>query len=252
MDQHSEFGVGYILGRESGSDVEPDARWSIEKQISDPDQFAELQEAARSNLALVDRLHLAALEKSYSRLILMNSYYSKVFSAGASEAPFELRQAGFWWGVELQGWLDSFYSYLEHYKKQMKKELGKESAEFETFEDARKSAYAASDSYQFVYELRNYTIHRGFPVTHVNQSLIEGVPGRQGSLKTEFMLSRSLLLADYEWEKVDSLVRRLPEEIHIFPHVESVMTSMRQLFQVIVGLRARRAWSKLAVLEESI
>lgn len=49
-----------------------------------------MQEAVISLRCLNDRLHLAALEKSYSQLKLMNAYYSKVFGQPDPDAKRQL------------------------------------------------------------------------------------------------------------------------------------------------------------------
>jgi hypothetical protein len=73
-----------------------------------------------------------------------------MFQQGTASSPFSVEQAGFWWGVELGNWLNSLYSYLQHYSKQVKEEFGEQSHKFLRFESARQDAHHESDSYKFV------------------------------------------------------------------------------------------------------
>lgn len=124
--------------------------------------------------------------------------------------------------------LSSIRSYLDHIDNKICDRFGKDDAIRENFQQYCSHEYDTNFSYRFIYQLRNYAQHRGFPINDIS---LGQRPQDQNTRKTDFYLkvqtSRDGILEDYNWKKLTNEIQKLPEKIDIIFHTDSSIESLK-------------------------
>ena len=114
----------------------------------------------------------------------------------------------------LLNFLMSIRVFLDHSEHNIKKNYGKDSERYKTFQRITSRCYDRYFSYRFLYKLRNYVQHCGMPVGNIK--LYSGLD------ETELSVNHSLTLyfdRDDLLKKYDSWGSVLEDEISDFPKI---------------------------------
>jgi hypothetical protein len=139
----------------------------------------------------------------------------------------------------VRGLLSEITTFLNYAEGYLKREYGHDSEQVEFYKARTSKEYDASPSYRFVYQLRNYAIHRDVPI---NGMLIE-----DGDLDPETGIVKKivrveidrdgLLNSGYDWRKVRPDIEAFPPRFPIDPHLEHMMEAIGRIaIAVIVGM----------------
>jgi hypothetical protein len=126
--------------------------------------------------------------------------------------------------------LSSIRSYLDFMERLLNKRFGKESIIFNNFKQYCSREYDSNFSYRFLYRLRNYAQHKGFPINRIGggKSLIPDDPSKV-KVYLEVNILRDEILNDFDWGNLENEVKNLPEKIDVIPHAEAFMNSLNKI-----------------------
>lgn len=129
-------------------------------------------------------------------------------------------------------WLSSVRSFLDHNETRIKRKYGDDSQNWKTFQNSCSREYDSNFSYRFLYKLRNYTQHCGFPITQIN---FESIPDDTDSEKFAYTVwvgcNRDTLLTRFkEWKQpLKTEIPKLAPLIEINQHIDSMVRSLERI-----------------------
>lgn len=123
--------------------------------------------------------------------------------------------------------LASIRSYLDFMDRLMKRRFGRQSEPVRRFRTRCSQEYDSNLSYRFLYKLRNYAQHKGFPIGRISW----GQRPSDGETSTpevylDVFIVRDEIQSDFDWGSMTQEVARLPELIDPAPHTISMMESL--------------------------
>jgi len=135
----------------------------------------------------------------------------------------------------LVNYLSTMRLLLDHYEMRLKRRYGKRSAQVIDFEKETRSSFDGNFAYRFLYKLRNFAQHFGFPVTHDHvASRAESAGLLVPTYEADLLLDRGELLrhGDEVWGKLASEIAALPVLIDVEPFLV-IMT--KELNRIVVA-----------------
>lgn len=126
--------------------------------------------------------------------------------------------------------LSSTRSYLDFMDRLLKKRYSEDSEIYKNFVMYTNEEYDSNFSYRFLYNLRHYAQHKGFPIGSIKwgQKPMMNCP-QKPDYYLDVSILRNEILIDFEWKKLESEIRNLPEMIDPRIHVDAFMKSLRRI-----------------------
>ena len=142
-------------------------------------------------------------------------------------------------------------TYLDHVETRIKRWYGDKSPEVAQFKSAVSKQYDTTDSYAFVYKLRNYSQHCGMPIGGIALSasvapdkeifgtLVDG----SGSRALRVYFDRDNLLREFDsWgAKVKSYLSAQDKEIEVTVHINNAFASLCIIHEEVAAQTRKRA-----------
>ncbi len=126
--------------------------------------------------------------------------------------------------------LSSTRSYLDFMGRLLKNRYGEDNKIYTDFKKYTNEEYDSNFSYRFLYNLRHYAQHKGFPIGSIAWGQKPMMPN---SHKPEYFLDVSIvrkeILINFDWKKLEPEIKKLPELIDLKIHVEAFMRSLRKI-----------------------
>lgn len=132
--------------------------------------------------------------------------------------------------------LSSIRSYLDFMERLLKKRYGEESVLFSNFKKSCSREYDGYFSYRFLYNLRHYAQHKGFPISNISwgQRPDPNDP-RKAIFYLEVFLLRDEILNDFDWRGLENEVKDLPEKIDIIQHTLVFMEALSRIHVQVIN-----------------
>jgi hypothetical protein len=129
--------------------------------------------------------------------------------------------------MDFLNWLLSVRAFLDHTETQLKRRYGKDSGEVKAFKEATAKQFDDCFSYRFLYKLRNYAQHCGFPPLNGRiQFDVDEDPSRW----IELFFDKEILLEYDGWgRRLEAEIRRLPEEVDLDDHMDQMMDALTEV-----------------------
>ncbi len=126
--------------------------------------------------------------------------------------------------------LSSTRSYLDFMERLLKNRYGEESAIFTNFKKNCSAEYDGNFSYRFLYNLRHYAQHKGFPIGAIMWGQKQS-PDEPPKVIFYLVVSvvRDEILRNFDWRTLENEVKNLPEKVEILPHISSFMESLSRV-----------------------
>ena len=126
--------------------------------------------------------------------------------------------------------LSSASSFLSHTETNLRRIHGKDSSAYTTWDEKRKNIHAASFSYRFLYELRNFAQHRSIPISRINIAGKRVADVGPIDFKVDLLILRDELLNDgYNWKKLQPEIKQQPMEFNLLPLADEYLHGLRQI-----------------------
>jgi hypothetical protein len=127
-------------------------------------------------------------------------------------------------------YLSSVRTYLDHHETSLKRRFGETSSIYKNFLFSCNQAYDCNFSYRFLYKLRDYAQHCGFPIGNIT---ISSTP-KDGDLNNpiyeiEISADRDVLLSGFEWKKLKEEFEAQPQKIDINSHIDILMKCLNDI-----------------------
>jgi hypothetical protein len=126
--------------------------------------------------------------------------------------------------------LSSLRSYLDFMERLLKKRYGNNSNIFKNFKKNSSLEYDNNFSYRFLFNLRHYAQHKGFPIGSIS---LGQKPNKNNPQKTEYFLNirfvRDQLLQEFDWRNLEDDIKKLPEKIEVMPYIISFIESVKKI-----------------------
>lgn len=126
--------------------------------------------------------------------------------------------------------LSSTRSYLDFMDRSLHKRYGKNSTIYRNYKKYTNEEYDSNFSYRFLYNLRHYAQHKGFPIGSISWGQ---KPIKNSQDKPEYFLKVSIvrneILKDFEWRKLEPDITRQPELIDPRLHAELFIKSLSRI-----------------------
>jgi hypothetical protein len=144
--------------------------------------------------------------------------------------------------------LSSIRMYLDHIETDLKRRYGNKSHEVEKFEQICSQEYDGSFSYRFLYRLRNYAQHCGFPIHDISFT------SKPNQIQNEYALtvriSRDKLLQDFDWKSLKSEVVAAPENIDFNEHIDNMVRSLNRIHLHVIQSEFGRLREEVGVIQD--
>lgn len=128
---------------------------------------------------------LAEKEQALTHFLFSNNYYKMLFmnidellnyikeiENKESKTAFEMEECFLNVNRLTINFLGLFFSYINHYEKDLKDFTGKDSEQVKKFKNITSKYFDKHFEYRFFYKLRNYSIHCTIPITSINSSIV--------------------------------------------------------------------------------
>jgi hypothetical protein len=230
--------------------ITDDSEWKMLVPISESEY-----KAIRSALVAIARLepafHYGLIERNYQDLQARHQFVTIVVSLGRQFAdPARRTQLGESLSTSIVNWLTAMHLFLDHEETALKRRYGKESVQVKAFKAATNTAFDADDpGYRFGYKFRNYVLHCGPPLTHLDLVRLDGSnPRAKQSVRQS--LKRDELLANFDgWGAVVTKdLQSFPESFEVLPLIASAMKGIRDVQRACAEIALDDAVAKSAPL----
>ncbi len=127
-------------------------------------------------------------------------------------------------------YLSSVRTYLDHTETSLNRRFGNTSGIFKDFVSSCNQAYDSFFSYRFLYKLRDYAQHCGFPIGNITLN----VKPKDGDIERpiysmEISANRDALLSGFDWKKLKAEVQSQPQKININAHIDTLMECLSNI-----------------------
>jgi len=151
--------------------------------------------------------------------------------------------------------LSSSRLFITYFENSLIREYGKDSWQFKKWDKLTSKIYDTYFEYRFSYHLRNYTQHRGLPISTITTTLTDD--DSQRFCTCEIMLNaQNLLDSNYNWKKIirDDLneIKNNNENIDLVELLNSHEESMNIIYDIANEIFAFSHYEKLARLEKKL
>lgn len=135
----------------------------------------------------------------------------------------------------LINYLSSSKMFIEHTEMNIKKLFGDKSFEYKTWKSVTSQEYDTYFSYRFLYQLRNFTQHYGFPVGTITSHLTNK-KGQETKVINIFFNKFSLLRSNFNWKKVRTDLENMPSDFSVFKIINEFNGCLARLYQLALGI----------------
>jgi hypothetical protein len=191
------------------------------------------------------------IERNRKRIASVAAYYQELFRMRRRSEIFHPQSSVETLAFEVLNWLTATRLFLDHHLTSFTHKYGKNSAELLGLKEKMSEQYDSSLAYRFLYKLRDYTQHCGFPVDQVAVGHSENDESGNENIRVLFTASRDRLLRDFDWNaKVRQDLRSMPERIDVLEMIEQVAPCFRKIFAQIVRVRLEGIERSVETIEE--
>lgn len=144
--------------------------------------------------------------------------------------------------------LSSANAFLNLAESKLKSEFGKESQKLSSWNDYRRELHKNNISYRLMYELRNYALHYGLPVSSLKfdiNNLTSAIPQK----KVKVSLSKvKILNSNYDWKSVRVDIDALEDDANLMELIFGYADIISRIYQFLLKVFD----SELSVCKERI
>jgi len=130
--------------------------------------------------------------------------------------------------TRVRGVLSEIHIFLNYAEGYLKREYGKDSDQFRAFKKRTNAEHAASASYRFIYELRNYATHFDVPINAMHSEDGERDPST-GVVKkiVRVEVDRDKMLSSaYDWRRVRRDIEGFPPRFSLDAHPDYMIQAV--------------------------
>ncbi len=126
--------------------------------------------------------------------------------------------------------LSSTRSYLDFMETLLKRRFKNDPNMYEYFRTSTNEEHANSFSYRFMYKLRDYSQHCGFPINHISWGKeYTNKKDKEITSYIKLIVDRDDILEDFNWKKLKAELQKQPEKIEALHHAISFMDSLKKI-----------------------
>jgi hypothetical protein len=149
-------------------------------------------------------------------------------------------------------WLTAVRLFVDHAATDLTGRFGPRSAQVARFKQLREEAYQRSFAYRFVWKLRDYVQHCGWPLSSMSMLLRPSVPGTVFR-DVQFLLDPQALLKAYNsWGPVKKDLRATTASFALLDIAEQAMEELRQLAHELLLVDIADAADSVGQLEDAL
>ncbi|MDP2636338.1 MULTISPECIES: hypothetical protein [unclassified Pseudoalteromonas] len=130
--------------------------------------------------------------------------------------------------------LSSANAFLNLAESKLKSEFGKESQKLSSWNDYRRKLHKKNISYRLMYELRNYALHYGLPVSSLKydiNNLASAIPQK----KVKVNLSKvKILNSNYDWKSVRVDIDALDDDANLTKLIFEYADIISRIYQFLL------------------
>jgi hypothetical protein len=233
MERKIIRGIG-VVGK-----IDPDPThytFKLVQEIAD-ETFAEYHEAINAVNRISASRQLQLVERNRARLASVATFYRNAIELKRRSQYFEPLNAVENLAFEVLNWLTSTRLFIDHHLTSFADDYGEDSEQREQLRAAISNEYDNCMAYRFLYKLRDYTQHCGFPVDQVTVTAADPDNSNWSTI-VEFTAERDRLLADFDWKsKVRDDLLKMPKRIDVLGLIEQASPCFRRIFAQITKIR---------------
>jgi hypothetical protein len=127
-------------------------------------------------------------------------------------------------------YLSSVRTYLDHTETNLDRRYGKTSDIFANYTSSCSQAYDSCFAYRFLYKLRDYSQHCGFPITNITLNVDPNDDEIEKPIYSlEVSADRDILLSRFDWKKLRPEIKAQPSKININAHIDNLMDCLNDI-----------------------
>lgn len=142
----------------------------------------------------------------------------------------------------LINYLSSMKMFVDHTEIKFKKQYGGKSDKFKTWKSATSLEYDQHFTYRFLYKLRNYTQHIGFPVHNINVHH----ESRDKRIIIPYFVRDRLLESSFEWDnRLKNDLREQLNDFRVLPILNETNGCLARIYQSTLAVFAKELCESL-------
>lgn len=240
------IGSGEFGSAPPKSDVERSHTLHRVKEI-DEHQYFEILKAIEEATQYVLRDEHSVVVENFRNYLKAARESSSALAAYPADQ-HALRDESIGLRIWLFDWLLSIRAFLDHSRTRLARRFGPDSPELSRFATACSKEFDDHFSYRFMYKLRDYSQHCGFPPANLTVSHRQGHDAR-----VDLSLEREVLLSDFdEWgPHVEPDLQRQAPRIPVEPLMRGMMDSIHRIDATLREIEKERFERSSKVIEDA-
>jgi hypothetical protein len=239
------FGVGTSKQESDG------VAYNVTESLGE-DDYQRYNLALGSVLGLDNRFTATLVERNFQSYLDCQKFAATLIGLGRAFGSNDGRPLAEALMGQIANWLTSFRLFLDHAETRLKRQFGRDSAQFSLFKQRTAEAFDQHAGYRFVCKFRNYVQHCGAPLSRLTVGKMETPPlNRHLRQHARFLLSRSELLENFEWgSPVRADLEAMEEEVDLEPLASEAMEQLRDIDRLIFDIAITEAARTIGDLRE--
>jgi len=151
------------------------------------------------------------------------------------------------WCTFTSNYLSSFRMFIDHHETTLEKSSDPSNNLYDKFKKITAYHYDSYFSYRFLWNLRNYIQHCGFPACSWELSeLKEGL--KKGQTQVKIIYNRDGLLQGFDWKNLATELESQPSNIEVMPLIRELNSSIIDITKFITNQQRMMLQEPLDIL----
>jgi hypothetical protein len=238
------------------SEGEPRTHHFMHLRELSPEEYEKYAAAKKRVMRFVDNyLKFTMTRRSYAEYTSLLRAYDEKYSSERSLDELQAMAVTQEVNRRLRGFLAEMRSYIEHSKTALKDQYEEEAPEVvQSFLDECSQIFDSSASYRFVYNLRDYALHRSVVIQSMTyRTALNRETGEpQGTLSFD-VVRDELLRISFNWKKhAEPYLKGLPERFRLDPHIDISMCMLEKINVAFVAAQLTKLKEAARYLNELV
>lgn len=215
------------------------------------DQFASFRDSIDTVQGVTAARQFRLVEKNYQRIISAEKFYKNAIARRVDTSDLNATAVVDNLSVDIINWLMATRMFLDHHQTTLSDQYGSGSVQVGRFKAACSAEFDGSVAYRFMYKLRNFTQHCGFPLNRLTVSA-RNPDADDWSPVVRLSAERDGLLRDFDWgAKVRSDIQSMPDEVDVLAMLRAAAPCFRRIFAEIINIRLNNCVDAITKVREA-
>ena len=206
------------------------------KEISE-DEFNNIREQCNSIRSIGYYLRrLSVIELNKDAYFSIIAYYTSLLQKNdKSPIDYDYKEEGY---IEINrcfiNFISSFKALVEHCENKIMASFGEKSKQFISFNKILSSLYDSDINYRLLYNLRNFSVHKDFPIEYVDYDKIHAEKGEFRYEVGVFFSKEKFQSSQTLRSKMGEFMNKLEPKTKVYPFVYGLMPLVKEIVKEFI------------------